>query len=187
MFLRGCAALLALASTSVASPGITPLANYPLVHQVRCKEGSGTAFRVAPHTFLSVAHVARLTDCAIDGEPVMAALDGPKDFAILELPSAKEGRFKINCDGYVPGEYYFAVGYAGGKPWQTTVTVLATYAKTRSGMQIMLGSPTFIPGMSGGPVMNRRGEVVGLVNAYSPIYPISLSRALKDTAACSKE
>lgn len=178
----GCLAALCL-STSAAPPPPTET-NFPLVHQVVCAEGKGTAFRVGRNTFLSVAHVASLTGCTIDGAPFTATLDGPRDFAILDVPINRGGALKINCDGFTPGEWYFAIGFAKGLPVQALVTVLATYAKLPNGMRVLIGSPTFIPGMSGGPVLNSRGEVVGTVNAYNRIYPLSFSRALRDTEAC---
>ena len=52
-------------------------------------------------------------------------------------------------------------------------------------MRYLLG-PQVIPGMSGGPILNSRGEVVGVVNRYTREMPLSYSRALKDTSVCRK-
>lgn len=169
-----------------ATPAENPIGTtqYPLVHQVVCDRAKGTAFRIGPTTFLSVAHVTSNTGCTIDGYYFTARNDGESDFSILDVPSDKLGGFKINCDGFIPGEWYYAIGYAQGLPWQQTVTILATYVKIPNGMRLLLGSPTVIPGMSGGPVINSRGEVVGTVNMYTRGAPLSYSRALRDTEVC---
>jgi S1-C subfamily serine protease len=39
-----------------------------------------------------------------------------------------------------------------------------------------------IPGMSGGPVIDQTGAVVGTTNAYMPDTGISFSRDLRDTS-----
>lgn len=188
MFGRAFCAGLALVCSSSAdtgTPNTLPVAHYPLVHQIICAKSKGTAFRIGKNEMLSVAHVTSNTGCTIDGIGFNAKNDGDKDFSILDYPVAKLDGFKINCDGFIPGEWYFAVGYAGGHPWQTMVRILATYVKTGDGLRVLLGSPTVIPGMSGGPVLNKRGEVVGTINKYSRIAPLSLSRALRDTEVCN--
>lgn len=158
---------------------------YPLVHKVSCDEGSGSAFRVGGNHWLTVAHVATLSHCAIDGDPVSATeLDGKNDFARLDTGSGFRSGIKVNCHGFVPGQWYFAIGHALGKPFQTLLAVYATYAKTPDGKRVFIGDHDFIPGMSGGPVLNEAGEVVGTVNAFIPGTPISLSRELKDTSIC---
>jgi hypothetical protein len=54
---------------------------YPLVHQVICLEGKGTAFRVGPRHFLSVAHVTGLHGCSVDGQPIaVTEQDKGRDF-----------------------------------------------------------------------------------------------------------
>jgi S1-C subfamily serine protease len=78
----------------------------------------------------------------------------------------------------------FAIGYAGGWSWQTMTRHLATYQVSRDGLQVLIGYPSVIPGMSGGAVVNERGEVVGIINAYVKGSPLSFSRPLKDTSIC---
>jgi hypothetical protein len=154
---------------------------YQEVRQVVCEEGKGTAFRIEGG-MLSVAHVTKLSDCTIDGKPITARSDDGLDFS--RVASANKAGFKINCDGFIPGQWYFAVGYAKGWQWQTMVMLRATYA-TESGQQELVGPPQVIPGMSGGPVLNAAGEVVGTVNRYHNFYPLSYSQPLKGTSLCS--
>ena len=171
----------ALVSATGAPERLGPGELYKEVRQVVCREGRGTAFRIEGGT-LSVAHVTKLTNCTIDGQPITASQDTGLDFSTVA--SANKGGFKINCGGFVPGQWYFAVGYARGWKWQTMVMLMATYA-TESGQQELLGPPQVIPGMSGGPVLNAAGEVVGTVNRYHNYFPLSYSQPLKGTSLCS--
>jgi hypothetical protein len=178
---------LAFALSTPAAQSVADYTHRPLIHQVRCSGSRGTAFRIGPTTFLSVAHVTDGKDCTIDGEPFTFANDGELDFAVIEVPTLRRGgAMRINCDGFVVGDYYFASGYAFGHPWQRTVTIRAT-GVARDGYRYLWGTPTVIPGMSGGPVMNARGEVVGLVNMYSPWLPLSFSLPLSETSMCKGE
>lgn len=179
------AALLALAPVSAAEQQ-APLVflQYPMVHKVDCLEGSGTAFRVGKNHWLSVAHVTGMRMCTIDGEPItVTEQDGVNDFSRLDTPSEGNG-FRINCGGFIPGHWFWAVGHARGYPFHTAMAVYATYAKTFDGRRVLIGPYNFIPGMSGGPVMDETGAVVGTVNAYLPGTPISISRELRDTSVC---
>jgi hypothetical protein len=159
--------------------------HYPLIHKVSCDEGSGTGFRVGLQHWLSVAHVTAMHNCTVDGAAIsVTEQDGNRDFSRFDTRRATENGFRVNCHGFVPGRWYFAVGHALGKDFQTLLAVYATYAKGPDGKRVLIGEYDFIPGMSGGPVLNEAGEVVGVVNAYLPGTPISLSRELKDTSIC---
>jgi hypothetical protein len=180
--------LLAASLALAPSPASITFVHYPLVHRVDCLEGRGTAFRVGGPHWLSVAHVTALHACSIDGYPIkVTEQNGERDFARLDTASTAPNGFKISCRGFVPGHWYWSVGYANGGPIQYAIPLYATYAKAPDGKRVLIGEDAVIPGMSGGPVMNAAGEVVGLVNAYLPGTGISFSRDLRDTAACGAD
>jgi hypothetical protein len=180
-----CVALPAfLVATSGHDPvkAASPSVAYPQVARVQCAGGSGTAFKTE-RGWVSAAHVTSLFGCEIGGVPVGATAEGKLDFSRLDYADKTRG-FKINCEGFKPGTYVFAIGYGGGYTWQTMTRHLATFKDTDDGLRFLLGSPTVIPGMSGGPILNEQGEVVGMVNMYAKLFPVSFSRALKDTSLC---
>lgn len=156
----------------------------PGVYRVDCAEGRGTAFRVRKNHFFSVAHVTAMHQCNIEGHPItVTEQDGANDFSQLDadLPGPV---LRISCEGYHAGEWVWSTGYAGGMPFQTGIALYPTYMKDNTYKRVLVGPYAVIPGMSGGPVFNGRGEVVGLVNAYIPGTGISFSRDLRDTSAC---
>ena len=181
-----CVAGLCLAIPALLLANSDPVAatavNFPQVKQIRCMTGSGTGF-LTDRGFLSVAHVTTQFGCAIEGTPI-GAENEDGDFSRVDYKAKGIRPFKVNCGGMVVGTYVWAIGYAGGFEWPTMTRHLVTYKRDSNGMRMLLGSPVFIPGMSGGVVLNAAGEAVGTVNAYSKDYPVSFSRELKDTSIC---
>ena len=60
---------------------------------------------------------------------------------------------------------------------------LVQWAGANRGWSVLVYNAV-IPGQSGGPMLSNAGAVVGTNNAYNPFYPVSFSRALKDTIIC---
>lgn len=164
-------------SDPVAAPG------YPHVRRVLCYRSNkaGTAFRISPTQMISAAHVTSGEGCTVDGLPITAMNDGASDWSLIDLPGQGQG-IPINCDGFVPGKWYYAIGYANGAPWQTVVPLYATVYKSKNGQRVLIGLA--IPGMSGGPLIDDSGRTPGIVNARLDEYGVSFSRELKDTALC---
>jgi hypothetical protein len=155
--------------------------NYPQVHRVNCSTSSGSAF-LTDRGWLSVAHVTNNSGCEIEGHPIVSQQDGEIDFSRVNVSLTGRG-MKVNCDGFKVGTYVWSIGYAGGFEWQTMTRHLVTWKVTDDGRRVLLG-PAVIPGMSGGPVLNAEGEVVGTVNRYLPGAPLSFSQPLSGTSLC---
>jgi hypothetical protein len=179
-----CLLLAVPSSTAPATHDTLLFVNYPNVHRVDCVEGRGTAFRVGSTHWISVAHVASLHGCTVDGAPIaVTQLDYVRDFARFDTKGSGNG-LRVNCGGFVAGEWVWAIGHARGLPFQTAMALYVTYAKMPDGKRILIGPATVIPGMSGGPLLDSSGAVVGTINAYIPGTEISLSRDLRDTSIC---
>jgi hypothetical protein len=179
------AALLALGSLPLLSNARTNIApwEHPEIVRVDCAHVRGTAFRVGPQTYLSVAHVTSNRGCQINGRP-FEVVRSEGDFSILHTDMTDTRWFKVNCGGFVPGHKYVAIGYALGLDTQTEIEVTAT-GKKDGQRSILEGVFTVIPGQSGGAMIDEEtGQPTGTINTYNADGKFSGSVDLKSTSAC---
>ena len=182
---------LALLPCEATAQATTSFVTNPYIEKISCLEGSGTGFKLETGQWVSVNHVTRLTNCTIDGLPIVVThVDEARDFSTFTIPGDRRaGGLKADCGGYQDRQWYHGQGHAGGLPVITSVPVM--YSKvlnegpTPKGWAVLVYN-RFIPGQSGGPSFNNQGAVTGTVNAYSPIFLLSFSTALKDTVICQK-
>lgn len=177
--------------------GISERKNEPFYHpqssvkRVMCREGSGTAFLIRPSTYVSADHVTQMTDCQVDDQNINLTFTSPEqDFSVFTVNDATGKPLKINCDGFHPGERYQSIGYPGDQKYVTNLQAtrysgrVVLDLKVRPKMRLLIGA--IFHGMSGGPIINSGGEVVGINNAESLHETIGLSQELRDTHLCVK-
>jgi hypothetical protein len=153
------------------------------IERVDCTEGAGTAFRVGPRLYVSVAHVTGMSACKVDGEPLTITYRHG-DFSAFTVPDASKEWLKIDCGGFVAGRHYIALGYARGLDTEASVDLTGT-PFSQNDEAILLGVFTVQPGQSGGPIVDAgSGEVVGTVNAADWEQGVSFSVPLKGTKLC---
>jgi hypothetical protein len=184
-------ALLAAPFLASATDAPQPLyADVEQVRQVLCDTARGTAFRVGIGAMVTARHVTHGRRCTIDGEPVNVTWESEElDLAVIRTKVYGKP-LPIDCGGYKDGEAYAAIGYAFGQPRQRVIFTLFMAdldARLPRWMKFRtLVGDRFIPGMSGGINMNRRGVVVGVINGFNRDAPLSYSLAMKDTPLCPK-
>jgi hypothetical protein len=142
---------------------------------------TGTGVKVSETTYVTADHVTRGGECYADDTRLTVAYENEElDFAMFVTDADVGGFVPYSCKGYKVGETYLADGYGDSFYWARHEPWLATEYKWGL-FQSFIGNGA--PGMSGGPVFNRKGEVVGVVNMRWPMRSI----ALVNTPLCKGE
>lgn len=185
---------LALNPSGQASTSHTFVA-HPFIEKITCrtiddgeiKGVSGTGFKLDTGQWVSVNHVTENMDCQLDDKPITVTYaDEIGDFSIFTVDDNRRGGIKADCSGYQDRQWYFATGHARGDPYPEVIAImfskLLDLGSERGWATLVYNA--VIPGQSGGPVFNVKGEAAGTINAFNPWFPISYSRQLKDTPIC---
>ncbi|MCK9224081.1 MAG: trypsin-like peptidase domain-containing protein [Candidatus Muirbacterium halophilum] len=174
----------------------------PYRNNVIPREGSGTGFVISDKGYIITnAHVIQSKDAqvkitfsddsVIDGKVV--GLDNTNDIAVVKFDPEKVKNFKVlktgNSDSMRIGNWVMAIGSPFGL--QKTVTLGIVSAKDRNlpidNQTVMEGliqtDASINPGNSGGPLLNMKGEVVGINTAIIPMgqglgFAISSNKAM---------
>lgn len=147
----------------------------------RIERGTGSGFILSPDgRILTNAHVVSGTDTVEvtlkDGrtfEGRVVGADSVTDVAVVKinankLPVVKLGR----SDGLIPGQWAIAIGNPLGLDNTVTAGIISAIGRTSSQVGVPDKRVSFIqtdaainPGNSGGPLLNDRGEVIGINTA----------------------
>lgn len=176
------------------------LLNMKSISQVICGNMTGTVEVVGQGRMVTAFHVVAdergspKTNCMVKGRPAkVISYDSKLDFAILNGDTYKSDYYLYDCNGFTQGQLYIAVGYPGGR-FVANLLVAGSIAsetmetktkQTFHGMRMLQGA--VYPGMSGGPIVDLSGRVVGIVNATNLNHTTAYARELRDTELCSKD
>jgi serine protease Do len=135
---------------------------------------SGSGFVVADGLILTNAHVVGEADeVAVqtrDGRygraRVVARATGPLDLALVRspfpdlppLPSGDPGELRA-------GTFAATIGHGGGAAWTYSTGLVANPSPLGDGAPVLLAQMALRPGSSGGPLVDRRGRVIGIVTS----------------------
>ena len=120
------------------------------------------------------------------------AFDIANDMAILETSLNCANLAKIAKKMPDTGEDIFAVGNSAGEGMCILQGIVADQLRTVQGLPFMMISANIVGGNSGGPIFNKKGEVVGIVtlgsvNAVAMNYGIPITRIEKFLSAVEKK
>lgn len=146
--------------------------DHAAIVRVTCSGGWGTAVKIGPSSYITAAHVVDAGGCSVDGAPItLTSVDRGDDYATFIGPSSSHV-IPLSCGGFKAGRIYLARGYAAGFNANVQVPWLATEISD-GGQRLMIGDA--IPGMSGGPVLDRAGRLTGIVNQRVASRALSLT------------
>lgn len=189
-------ALLSLtALVSASPPPEAPPNGYfipiDLIEKLTCSGPEGTVMGsgsyVDAHHILTAAHVAAGRTCVVGDQVTQTVMvDGHRDVAVVRTPRQGRGRISFSCRKPKAGDEAFAIGYAGGADFVVQrFTAAASFVPKHvvgfQGLAVFKGHA--YRGMSGGPVVDSKGQIIGILNAVNG-NGLMFSRLLSETYLC---
>jgi S1-C subfamily serine protease len=165
---------------------------------------TGSGFAIDNHTLVTNHHVV---DGAVvlevntwDGQTLQAKVKSVSaygDIALIEVADELPVTAKQSTDAVV-GEQVTAVGYPLGQELTLSDGVIKKYEIGQDGLKRARVDAAVFPGNSGGPLVNNKGEVVGVITEKDtrndnglalPISDLTILRNMKQTSveACRYE
>jgi putative serine protease PepD len=171
-------------SATVVSIGATVINPFDIAHRLDRVSGSGVIID-ASGLVLTNAHVVfgrpAITVTLDDGTVLPARLAGADplfDLAVLRIPQPTQGTLPVatlgDSDKVAVGEEVFAIGNPLGLEQTLTRGIVSAVNRLLPGASLSLTEPllqtdaAMNPGNSGGPLLNRCGEVIGITTALLP-------------------
>lgn len=157
------------------------------VVKIRCGDSEGTGVQYSADLLLTASHVLQ-GECHLQNGSVGEVIhnDAVLDYAILHFSHGLSPHVaRLDCNGFQPEQVYFSFGWELGERFVSNPMVSS--GLHRDGYHVLLGR--LVPGMSGGPIITSKGEVVGINNLTNweeetNHGSMGLSRELTDTVLC---
>jgi len=138
--------------------------------------GSGSGFYINNQGYAltnnHVIDICRQSVAIIDGKENLfrvIATDKTNDVAVLKTDHKSRNYIKINEDGAKLGENVIAVGYPLAGRLSDSVKITRGIVSSLSGLDNNIGQiqidAALQPGNSGGPVLNEKGDLIGIASA----------------------
>ncbi|MCL2096449.1 MAG: trypsin-like peptidase domain-containing protein, partial [Oscillospiraceae bacterium] len=142
------------------------------------QQGIGTGFIVSPDGYIAtnyhvVSNSDKITVTLFSGEKYVAELIGgnePEDLAILKINAANLTAAELgDSDALVQGQDVVAIGTPAGIEfaWTATKGMVSSVSRVvdvngQRTMTVIQTDASINPGNSGGPLINMRGQVIGI-------------------------
>lgn len=153
----------------------------PTPPATRVERGQGSGFIIRPDgLILTNAHVVsgadRVTVTLTNGQELQGKVMGSDpltDVAVVKVNSTNLPTVRVgNSDQLRPGEWAIAIGNPLGLDNTVTVGIISATGRSSAAVRVPDKRVSFIqtdaainPGNSGGPLLNQRGEVIGMNTA----------------------
>jgi S1-C subfamily serine protease len=158
--------------------------------KVQTGTGHGSGVHIGGGLVLSAAHVVKSADKVRiktqDGKEVDALVlwtNPAYDTALLHAPALRAEKSQLACRTPIVGEAVHAFGNPMGVEFAQTWGRISGFVpddiRDRGNVLVNIA---FIPGMSGGPLFDRHGRVLGLIQATFGEF--ALGAAVPATAVC---
>lgn len=164
---------------------------------------NGTGWVLSPHRIVTNAHVVAGVKnpkvYAADGthDATVVLFDAKTDIAVLAVPSLKQKPLGINTTMQAPLSTALIIGYPGGGTEKAQTAAILShvealgrdiYGQTKTIRGVYVMQATVIPGNSGGPLLDTKGNVVGVIfgtsTQYSNVgYALSIPQLLDSLSA----
>lgn len=152
----------------------------------------GSAFLVKPQILITNAHVAEAGTPVLAVGPVriplrVVRIDKVHDLAEMSVEVDLTSRpLSLSLEKVIPGEQIFAIGNPEGLEKSISQGIVSGLRK-RDGVDLIQISSPISHGSSGGPILNTKGEVIGVATAFLDqgqnlnfAIPIAYAQALLD-------
>ncbi|MGE3858282.1 MAG: trypsin-like peptidase domain-containing protein, partial [Dehalococcoidia bacterium] len=193
-------ALLASPRHALAAPRATEVFARvsPAVPVVETEHGHGTGFMLDASHVMTAAHVVedfelvkvRFPGGATYGTSKVVARDRLLDLAVIEIPGTREVIPDFGEPPVVVGSELYVLGYPGNterspQPILSRGLVSQVLTWDTLGVTYLRTDASGAPGISGGPLLDEEGRIVGMIQFGSPVggYMVAASASvLKERA-----
>jgi len=144
----------------------------PAVVSVESERGRGSGFFAAPGIVITNCHLvsgSRAVLVKVTGVNAFTAevesVSEETDLALLRVGSGASTPVVLelgSADDVRPGQEVVAVGSALGLLESTVTRGIVSAVRTEGSLTLLQTDVAIIPGQSGGPLVNRQGEVIGI-------------------------